>query len=98
MTDLRGVGRQGRVSSIHARLSRSELEPFACTQKVIDCQLLFFLRTHQSYRVSRPAKQYAMSDTPTRSTKYYDEAGEVEVISSDNIAFRVPAYRVQASS
>lgn len=35
---------------------------------------------------------------PTRSERYYDESGDVELLSSDNVLFKLHAYRLQASS
>ena len=33
-----------------------------------------------------------------RSSQYYDEEGDIEIVSSDNVVFKLPAYRLQASS
>lgn len=34
----------------------------------------------------------------TRSTDYYHETGDLEILSSDNVLFKVQAYYLQASS
>jgi hypothetical protein len=36
--------------------------------------------------------------SPTRSDEYYDEDGDLEIVSSDNVLFRLHAFRFQASS
>jgi hypothetical protein len=35
---------------------------------------------------------------PTKSENYYDDQGNLEILSSDNVLFRLHAYRFQASS
>jgi hypothetical protein len=38
------------------------------------------------------------SDEQKRSKRYYDETGDLEIISSDNVLFKIHAYYLQASS
>lgn len=35
---------------------------------------------------------------PTRSDRYHDESGDIELLSSDNVLFKLHAYNLQASS
>jgi hypothetical protein len=35
---------------------------------------------------------------PTESADYYDATGDLQLLSSDNVLFRIHAYRLQASS
>jgi hypothetical protein len=35
---------------------------------------------------------------PTKSEKYYDDEGDLEILSSDNVLFKLHAYHFQASS
>lgn len=50
--------------------------------------------------VSTPVQQDEIEETskPAKSEKYYDESGDLELLSSDNVLFRIHAYRLQASS
>jgi len=35
---------------------------------------------------------------PKHSENYYDSEGDIEILSSDNVLFKLHAYRLQASS
>lgn len=35
---------------------------------------------------------------PTKSEHYYDDEGDLEILSSDNVLFKLHAYQFQASS
>ena len=35
---------------------------------------------------------------PKHSENYYDSEGDIEILSSDNLLFKLHAYRLQASS
>ena len=37
-------------------------------------------------------------DPITKSQKYYDEDGDLEIVTSDNVLFKIHAYYLQASS
>lgn len=40
----------------------------------------------------------APMNSPERSKKYYDETGNVEIISSDGVRFKIQSYHLQAFS
>jgi hypothetical protein len=50
--------------------------------------------------VSAPAQKDEIEEKskPTESTQYYDATGDLQLLSSDNVLFRIHAYRLQASS
>jgi hypothetical protein len=38
------------------------------------------------------------AESPIHSERYYDEEGDLEILSSDNVLFKLHAYQLQASS
>jgi hypothetical protein len=46
----------------------------------------------------RKVSELDASPDRVRSEKHYDEGGDVEIVSSDGVAFKVKAFYLQASS
>lgn len=62
------------------------------------CTKYLYGSFHTSVSTISSKQPVIMSDEPKRSSKYYNETAEVELVSSDNVAFKVPAFPLRYSS
>jgi hypothetical protein len=47
---------------------------------------------------AKPAKRIRVEGTLSKSPDHYDPEGDLDIISSDNVVFKVHAYHFKASS